>query len=283
MKTLSYDALQFHYASDCKLCRGAQSVVDIDNIRRECLCQKLARQKWRLEQVKIRPNSLKYKDWADFNGTIEAGGEIVGNLTLESAISGRNKAFQYCFGSPYDPELLQNKSSHLYVQKHVSDGQNIIVTGDSGSGRSLLAVLILKEVIRASSFLSHSLDYRWVECYDLVDAARWTNLGGSNKGVDHDYLDHIAGLDFLFLEGVGIQTRGHNYPPDHFALDKLFGYRRSMRLPTVFTCSKDLWKLMTGRNPRGRDEVHKIYGNQFLEILQDGSNVLIDLEKENVE
>lgn len=282
MKTLTYEGLQFHYANDCRLCQGAQSVVDAGNIRRECWCQKLARQKWRLEQVNIRPNSLKYKNWSDFNGTIEANGEIVGNLTIESALCGRDKAFQYCFGLPFDSQLIKNKSSHLCVHKHVQDGQNLIITGDSGSGRSLLAVLVLKEVICASSFLPQSLDYRWVEGYDLIDAARWTTSGHANKGVDHDYLDHISGLDFLFLEGVGLQTRGHNYPPDHFALDKLFGHRRAMRLPIVLTCSKELWKLLVGRNPLGREEVHKIYGNQFLEILQDTSNVMIDLEKENV-
>ena len=280
MKTLSYEGLQFHYASDCKLCKGAQSVVGADDIRRECACQKIARQKWRLEQVRIRPPSLKYKNWADFNGTIEVYDEIVGNLTIESALAGRDKAFQYCFESSYNPELLKNKSLHLRVQKHAFDGQNIIITGDSGSGRSLLSVLILKEVICAS--LSHSLDYRWVEAYDLIDGARWTNSGHSHKGVDHDYLDHISGLDFLFLEGVGVQVWGHNYPPDHFALDKLFGNRRSMRLPTILTCSKDLWKLVMGRNPSGHTEVHRIYGNQFLEILQDSNNIVINLEKEDV-
>lgn len=282
MNILSYESLQSHYASSCKLCEGIQSIVDADDIRRECACQKLARQKWRLEQVKIRPNSLKYKDWADFNGTIEASGEIIGSLTTTSALFGRDKAFRYCFGTVFDPDLLKNKSSHLYVQKHVSDGQNIIITGDSGSGKSLLAVLILKEVICASSLLLDSLDYRWVEAYDLIHGARWQNIGSTIKSIDYEYLDHLSGLDFLFLEGVGVQTRGHNSPPDHFVLDKLFGHRRSASLPTVLTCSKELWKLATGRNPRGFDPVHQIYGNQFLEVLQDTNNIVIDLEKENV-
>jgi len=281
MKKLSYKNLQSHYSSECKLCNGVQSIVN-NNIRYECLCQKMARQKWSLEQVKIRPNSLKYKDWKDFNGTIEANGEIVGNLTIESALAGRDKAFLYCFGSVFDAKLLKNRSFHLHVHNHIYDGQNIIITGDSGSGRSLLAVLILKEVICASSFLSRSLDYRWVETYNLIDAARWTNSSNSNKGVDHDYLDHISGLDFLFLDGVGVQTRGHNYPPDHFALDKLFGHRRSEGLPTILNCSKNLWKLVSGRNPQGADGIHRIYGNQFVEILQDSNNVIIDLEKDNI-
>lgn len=283
MNQVSYEDLQIHWANGCKFCEGKQTIVDSGGIRRECLCQKGARQKNRLEQVKIRPDDLKYKDWADFNGTIIDRGEIVGSLTLESALSGRDKAFQYCFGSPFDPSIVKRKTSHLRVHKHVSDGQNLIITGDSGSGRTLLAVLVLKEVIRASVFIQDSLDYRWVEAYDLIDAARWSNLGGSQKGIDYDYLEYLAGLDFLFLEGVGIQTRGHNSPPDHFALDKVFGNRRSHSLPTVITCSRDLWKLLAGRNPAGRDEVHRIYGNQFLEILQDTNNIMIDLEKENVE
>ncbi len=283
MKTLSYEGLQFHYASDCHDCQGIQSVVDAAGIRRECQCQKFARQKWRLEQVKIRPNSLKYKDWADFNGTIEAHGEIIGSLTTESALSGRDKAFRYCFGTTFDLALLKNKSSHLLVQKHISDGQNVIITGDGGSGKSLLAVLILKEVICASSFLPRTLDYRWVEAYDLIHGARWEASGFvTSKSIDYDYLDHLSGLDFLFLEGVGIQTRGHNSPPDHFVLDRLFGHRRSANLPTVLTCSKELWKLATGRNPRGFAPVHQIYGNQFLEVIQDSNNIVIDLEKENV-
>ena len=277
MNTLTYEDLQTHYASTCNSCKGVQSVVGKDDIRRECSCQKIARQKWRLEQVQIRPPSLKYKNWADFNGTIEAYDEIVGNLTIDSALAGRDKAFRYCFESSYNPKLLKDKSLHLRVQKHVFDGQNIIITGDSGSGKSLLAVLILKEVICAS--LSHSLDYRWVETYDLIDGARWEANG---KGIDYDYLDHLAGLDFLFLEGAGLQTWGHNSPPDHFSLDKLFGHRRSARLPIILTCSKALWKLAMGRNPSGREPVHKIYGNQFLEILRDTNNVMINLEKENV-
>lgn len=275
MNTITYASLRQLYAHECKFCAGVKSITDADGIRRECTCQKLARQKWRLEQVKIRPDSLKYKGWSDFNGTIEDNGQIIGNLVLESAVDGRNKAFRYCYGIPYTTGKLP-----IHVHKHVSDGQNVIITGDNGSGRSLLAVLILKEVIRASSLLTDALEYRWIETFDLIDAARWTINGSADKGVDHDYLDHVSGLDFLFLEGVGLQTRGHNYPPDHFALDKLFGYRRSMRLPTIMTCSKDLWKLLTGRNPRGREEVQKIYGNQFLEMLLDSNNVMIELEKD---
>jgi len=283
MSILKYDSLQRLYASTCGMCNGVQSVVGRDWASRECRCQKRGRQKLNLEKVNIRPNSLKYKDWADFNGTIEANGEIVGNLTLESALAGRDKAFQYCFGSPYDCNLLKNKSDHICIQKHKSDGQNVIITGDSGTGRSLLSVLILKEVIYAHSVFTDRFGYDWVEVYNLIDAARWTTSGNSSKGVDHEYLDNIADLNFLFLEGVGIQTRGHNYPPDHFALDRLFGNRRSMRLPTILTCSKELWMLVTGKNPRGREEVHKIYGNQFLEILRDSSNIVIDLERDNVE
>ena len=88
MSVLKYDSLQRYYSYACDMCKGSQSVIGTDGAICECICQMRGRQKWYLEKVNIRPNSLKYKDWADFNGTIEANGEIIGNLTLESALTG---------------------------------------------------------------------------------------------------------------------------------------------------------------------------------------------------
>ena len=175
--------------------------------------------------------------------------------------------------------MLKNRSKNLKIHKHLNDGQNLIIVGDEGSGKSFLGILVLKELIYASSFLRRDLEYRWVESYDLINAATWQTMRGYGKAVDDDFLDFLIDLDFLFLDGVDAQKRGHNRPPDHYALDKLFGSRRIENSPTIITCSKTFWKLTALR----RDSVQQIYGDQFLEILLDDSNVVIQLEKETNE
>lgn len=279
MNALSYADLRLYYASQCPICKGKQSVVDKGGIRRECSCQKQARQKWRLEQIQIRPEELKLKSWSDFNGTIKVLDVVIGHLTLDSALEAKNKAFDYCFKQAYDPELLKNRSKNLKIHEHLDDGQNLIIIGEEGSGKSFLGLLVLKELIYASGFLQRDLEYRWVESYDLIHAATWQTMGGYGKAVDDEFLDFLTDLDFLFLDGVDTQKRGHNRPPDHYALDKLFGSRRTENLPTVVTCSKNFWKLTALR----RDSVQQIYGDQFLEILLDESNVVIELVKEKNE
>ncbi len=106
MRSLSYADYREYYARQCSYCKGDGRVIE-DGIRKECVCQKKARRKYRLEQIDIYPPSLKYKDWTDFTGVIIQQDQVVGHLKVESAIAARDRAFQYCYGRPFDKELLK--------------------------------------------------------------------------------------------------------------------------------------------------------------------------------
>jgi hypothetical protein len=277
MKPLSYIDYRKYYANHCSICEGDGRVIE-DGIRKECLCQKKARRKYRLEQIDIYPPELKYKDWTDFTGIITKNNQVTGNLKIESTVVARNKAFNYCYGVDFNENLLKTRLSSVKVHTHLEDGQNVVIAGDESTGRSLLGAIICKEVANASILINRDLDYRWIRFYDILNAARWVFDANMHKPVNHPYLDMLANLDFLFIDGLDIQ-RGKNYPADHVAMDVLFGTRTLFHLPTILVCSRKVLKLIT--SSMGQDQLSSLYGYEFVKMLKKPNTVIIELIKEN--
>ena len=271
MSKLSYENWLELYAQRCSKCKGERAVW-VDRVLQICDCQYQARRKARLEQIDIYPPELKYKEWGDFTGVIYRGGQIVGKLTDKSAITSRHRAFSYCFNRDYSPDILKDRANNLCILNHLSDGQNVIIAGSEGSGRSLLAVLILKEVAEAARIVGKAVDYRWVKFYEVIDAARWDN----SNPLDRAKLDNFAELDFLFLDDVSVPKGGHNAPPDHTAMNILFGSRRSRRSPLVATCSLDALREATTTSG---EYFTSLYGSEFLKSMSDDSIIFIELHK----
>lgn len=277
MKTLTHAEFRDHYARQCQTCKGAGCVVE-DKVRKECTCQKTARRKYRLEQIDIYPPDLKYKDWGDFSGIITQDDKVMGHLKIESALAARDQAFRYCYGAPYDVNLLESRYKNLKIHERLSDGQNIVIVGDERTGRSLLGAIICKEVGNASLVLNRDLDYRWVKFYDILNAARWVFDSQHHKPVNHVFLDMLASLDFLFIDNVDVQRGGKNYPPDHIAMDTLFGSRTLFHMPTVLICSKKILKLTTMSG--GQDQLAHTFGFEFMQLFRKSDTMIIELVKD---
>lgn len=277
MKQLEYADYREYYAHDCQICNGNQLVIE-DDVRKECICQKKARRKYRLEQIDIYPGELKYKDWVDFTGVITKQDQVVGHLKIDSAISARDKAFQYCYGVPFNKNIISSRYKHLKIQEHLYDGQNIVISGDDRTGRSLLGAIICKEVANATVVLNRDLDYRWVKFYDILNAARWVYDQQHHKPVNHNYLDMLAGLDFLFIDGIDLQRGGKNYPADHIAMDSLFGSRTMFNLPTVLITSKKILKMFNVVG--GQDQLASTFGFEFMQMFRKDDTIVIELVKD---
>lgn len=275
---LSYEDWSRLFAAKCSLCKSSRFIV-VDNVKIACPCQVKARKKFRLEQVELTPSKLKYCEWKDFTGMIEENDKIEGTLTLDSLKKARDAAFRYCFDVDYSLKVLENSRQFLCVHRHLSNGRNMVISGSPKSGKTLLACLILKEVANLLDVKGLDVDYKWVNFYDIIDAARWHASRGSfeAKQVNFTYLDHLASLNFLFIDGVEDIKGGHNVPPDLIALNNLFGARKKNNLPTIIICSINFKNLL--HNQSGITRINYFVGHEFLRIFSNPENVCIELQR----
>jgi hypothetical protein len=271
---LTYEDYSNFHAQKCTICSGAKRVCQ-EGIWITCGCQFNATAKWRLDQIQIYPENLKFKTWEDFVGINSSGKK----LTDASFIEAKTKALIYCFGRP-DPQLAKNRKQSSIILKHINDRQNVIIAGAGGSGRSLIAALILKEVIYASAIRRQKVSFYWVKSSELTEAARWatTRTGDISKDIDRNELVEWSESDFLFLDGMDLKpaTGDHRAPPDMTSLNILF-FKRFYR-PTIIVCSNKL--LAECRDPRKADRIKEQWGDDFYTLMHDPKNVVIDLEKE---
>lgn len=270
--TLSYEDIHAYYADQCSICRGNRRVI-ANGTWTSCRCQYIATARWRLEQIQIFPDILKYKCWSDFTGLIKDNKTTVGCLVPASALQAKNKALRYCFKNS-NVDAVKDRKSNLIIHHHLSDGQNVVISGPRNTGKSLLACLILKEFIYATSYFDLRYDYKWVKSNSLIDAARWDN----NKSIDRDFLDDIESSGFLVIDGVDISKGGHNTPPDIISLNVLFYNRRASLYPTVVVCSDTFWSSVTDSRYEGG--IVSRWGDEFYSMLRDNKNLVIELFKE---
>lgn len=276
MKKLSHTDYCDYYASKCKKCNGAKR-VRVDKGWVSCHCQHVATLKYRFEQFEIYPPTLKYKSWTDFCGYSDGGNQ---RLTPASFVEAKSKAFAYCFGSGHLPQnyenILKERSKHLIVHKHCRDGQNVVIVGDRGSGRTLIAALIIKEVAHACMIKNLDIGFKYINANDILSAARWDN----SKSIDHDFLNEICDTEFLVIDQIDLPPpRGHHTnPPDCVAINKLFADRVLFCYPTIAICSTSFWSQIM--NPRYMESVVEQWGREFVSLLKHENNVVVELCKE---
>jgi hypothetical protein len=239
----------------------------------------LATVKYRFEQIQITPPGLKYKTWSDFTGEIkdiDQDGNLVTieQLDPEVFVVAKQRAMEYCFGS-HDPKVLEDRQKHRIVHNHAKDGQNLIIAGDRQTGRTMLAAIVLKEVVYADAHHCLDIEFRAMKASELINAARWDN----NRTIDHVYLDELVSVDFLLIDGVSIPKPkiGHTVPADHIALDVFFRERRMDNHPTIVVCSDEFWRCAS--HPNYVDLVSRHWGEEFVDLLLDPTNVVIELQK----
>jgi len=252
-----------------------------DNGWTACGCQHLAAVKWRFEQIKLKPSGLKYYNWSDFNGSLRTRypngrTEVIGciegmneNTAAMVAQRARSQAMCYCFDTD-DINLVstrEERQKHSLIHEKSVCGGNVVIAGGNRSGKSLLAALILKEVVRASIDSGKDYTFGWVEGSVLVDAAY-----SFGKYIDFEQLDEWAEVNFLVIDNFDVSN---NKVVD---LDQLF-YRRSS-LPTIVTCNPEFLSGCHGKPRVGginSDRVKQMLGAGALQIMLDPSNVEIKL------
>jgi len=271
---LTYEDYSDFHAHKCAICKGAKR-VNREGVWVTCGCQFNATAKWRLDQIQIYPESLKFKGWDDFVGISDSGKK----LTDSSFVEAKAKSLTYCFGMP-DPNLVKNRKQNSVVLEHIRDGQNVIIAGNSGSGRSLVATLILKEIFYASAIKKHKTTMHWVRAVELTEAARWaTNRTGDvDKSIDRYRLEEWSDSEFLFVDGVDLKslTGDHRAPPDITSLNILFSKR--FYKPTVVVCASRF--LVACNTPGPADLVKEQWGEDFYTLMRDPGNVVVNLERE---
>lgn len=264
MDDKNYNTYCDFHASKCKKCLGQKSLL-VGDIFVTCSCQFHASIKWRFDQIQIYPESLKFKTWNDFNG-IDGAKYIV---EASCILNAKSKAMEYCFGLT-DTELTKNRKKNSVIHKRLSEGRNFIINGETGTGKSLLALLILKEIVLACAIQNRRIDFVWEKSSKIIDSARWSD----QKSIDYKYLDYISSVDFLFIDDIDlVQTSGnHRHPPDITSLDNLFLYRLKNKLPTIITCSDRFY------NSRER----KVQlGNEFSNLISQQDNFVVNLKRRN--
>ncbi len=275
MTKVSYNAYLEFYANKCNKCKGERHIF-VDNVATSCPCQFTATMKWRFDQIKVRPESLKYKTWSDFTGLIkneaiivENDAIITGMLDPESVKFAKESAMKYCYRNG-DNSSYKN----LIVHKHLFDGKNVIISGGKNTGKSLLAVLIIKEVVCASAEFKIDMDFHWATSTKIRNAARWTN----EKDIDDEYMSYLGRVDWLVIDDVDVETATghHTNPPDRISLNSLFSTRSIENRPTIFICSE---KMSDMRNPRYIDVIEQQWGKEFINTFMHQNNLVIALRK----
>lgn len=273
MKEMQYSDWCDLFANRCEVCSGTKFVKQ-NNVNRVCSCQLKATIKYRFEQIEVTPNSLKYKDWPDFTGVISDGGVIVGRLRIASALNARKKALGYCFSKP-TIQATQNRDKYSIIHKHSSSGKNIIIAGDRFSGKTLLAALILKEVVWASAIRGLDLSFKWVKSSNFITAARWDN----ERPVDYDYLMYLQSIRFLAIDGIdNFSEYGHTGPPDIITMNSFFADRRMSGMPLILVCSLKFSRMLG--DEKYHMDIKRTWGEDFLSLATDRNNVFIELERE---
>ena len=262
----SYEEFSQYYASKCSACNGDKRVYR-DSKWYRCGCQFLSSLRWRFQQAKIVPDSLKKLTWKDFDGCIRHGDSISGMVDSEVIIEARGKALKYCFGSN-SIAVTKDRHKHSKIYDRLLSGNNVVIVGDNSSGKTLLATLILKEVVLYCADTADDLSFEWVNASELLHACRWDN----SKTVDHDYVDDCVSADFLFVDNLDV-------PTDHIAsINRLVGSRQVNRRPTIITCDLPFWNgCIRKASPTSYETITKRLGKQIADMMSDSENTVIML------
>lgn len=269
---VSYEQYCNYFANKCKTCKGEKR-VNVDGFWRCCACQYIAFTKWEYDRIKVTPPSLKCLTWDDFTGAIK--GKNFGILEENSFVQAKEKSMRYCFGDAcYDGP--KNRSDNLIIQNKITSGQNVVISGSSNTGKSLIALLMIKEVIYTSVIHKCNIKFKWVQSTELANAGRWDNT----SSVNHDFLDEISEVEFLVLDGLDMSfAKGHTTPPDAIAMDMIFDARRMSGHPTIFICSSSF----KFTDKYVSQTISKFWGNGILRSMGYYDNVFIDLHKKEAE
>jgi hypothetical protein len=247
----------------------------------------------------VIPDELKYKRWEDFTGRADPDGSGEKDfLDFNVAFKAKLMALEYCYGDTVrnmpmegSQEAIKtltsdnSRATKSLILSNKRSGRNVVIIGPKKSGRSLLALLILKEVAWASFHQNHRVSWKYTVGTELLEAATW----GAGKTLNLDLLDELTEVSFLLIDNVKTQ----NLPASNTELNRVFLARARNRLPTIMVFNQGIANIPARRlqamgyrdgavqndiaNPW--DEIERVWGDVFVSVCQAQNNLVIDFDQ----
>lgn len=230
-----------HINRHCQTCRGEGQFKFWDETREgvvDYICPCL--DQWTLTRL-LASAGLRRRDrelgWGDLDVT---GGIPV--ETLEKALEYRDN-----------------------IATAIDRGRGMILTGKSGSGKTMIATLLLKAA------LAKGYDGHFIGVIDFIQAYAG---GWGNKEKDQWFNQRIKGVDLLVIDDLGVL--GETNLAER-ALNEVIRHRLSSLKPTIFTSEMGIDRLRTkyegivGRADEGG--IHVVSGENWRRRAQERSDL----------
>lgn len=116
------------------------------------------------------------------------------------------------------------------------NGISLVLYGANGTGKTLLAVSVLKEAMLQGMSCQMTSLGGLIECY---------TDGWTNRERREEFNEKIKNVDFLLIDDVGKEYRSKSSDLIEVAFDNLIRYRTFRNKPFIITTNTDMSRLQT--------------------------------------
>ena len=122
-----------------------------------------------------------------------------------------------------------------YAANYSTGHANILLTGNTGTGKTKLACLIANEIVRQRYYAQMTVAFKSSAQVQQEAKATW---GYASTDTDASYLERLSKSTVLIIDDVGIGDTGYSdksSDKDRERLSVIINRRYELRLPTIIT------------------------------------------------